>query len=279
MTFIKRALTTIIGLPAVAFVIILGGWPLYVVVCLAAMLGLFELNKAFAIPLALQVVGFAFTIINFAAVYFLGGVFWEGLLLYIIALATLTVVHYGKFSLDAVIKAAFGFLYVPFMLTFVLLVRDTTNYGHINVWIIFIACFGCDTFAYLVGSAFGKRKLVNSPSPSKTVAGIVGGVAGAGILGFLIFFFISRIDFFFVSDTIPFLTDVEALIFAVFVMIGAMFSIIGDMFGSALKRHTGIKDFGSLFPGHGGMMDRLDSIVIVAPFVFVVLHSLERMFG
>ena len=279
MTFIKRALTTIIGLPAVAFVIIIGGWPLYVVVCLAAMLGLFELNKAFAMPLALQAVGFAFTVINFVAVYFLDGVFWEGLLLYIIALATLTVIHYGKFSLDAVIKAAFGFLYVPFMLTFVLLVRDATDYGHINVWIIFIACFGCDTFAYLIGSAFGKRKLVNSPSPSKTVAGLVGGVAGAGILGFLILFFVSRMDFFFVSDAMLSLTFDAAMLGAVFVMVGAVFSIIGDMFGSALKRHTGIKDFGNLFPGHGGMMDRLDSIVIVAPFVFIVLHSLERMFG
>ena len=279
MTFVKRALTTIIGLPAVVFIVFVGGWPLYVVVSLAALLGLWELNKAFAIPRALLAVSIIFSIINFVAVYFRGEVFWEGLLLYVIVLATLTVVRYGKFNLDAVFKSVFGFLYVPFMLTFILLVRDATDFGHINVWFIFIACFGCDTFAYLIGSAFGKRKLVNSPSPSKTVAGLVGGVVGAGVAGFLIFFFVSRMDFFYVSDARLFITFEEALGGAVFVMVGAVLSIIGDMFGSAIKRHTGIKDFGVFFPGHGGVMDRLDSIVIVAPFVFVVLHSIERMFG
>ena len=277
MTFIKRALTTIIGLPAVAIIVFIGGWPLYVVVCLAAMLGLWELYKAFAIPLSIQAIGFIFSIINFAAVYFLGGVFWEGLLLYIIALATLTVVHYGKFSLDAVIKAAFGFLYVPFMLAFILNVRDIADFGHLYVWIIFIACFGCDTFAYIIGSAFGKRKLTKSPSPSKTIAGLVGGVIGAGILGILVLFLFSRLEF--VHGAFhPFLNDFQMLMFVLSVIAGAVLSIIGDMFGSAIKRHTGIKDFGSLFPGHGGIMDRLDSIVLVAPFVFIVLHSLERMF-
>ena len=274
MTFIKRALTAIIGLPPVVVIVYFGGWPLYLLCYSAAMLGLWELYRAFDIPKPLKLAGFAFTAINFLAVFFLDGMFWEGLALYVIVLAALTVVFYGRFSFEKVIKSAFGFMYVPFLLTFVLLLRDV-DYGHIWIWIIFISCFGCDTFAYLIGSAFGRRKLVNSPSPSKSVEGLVGGVIGTFALGFSIPFFVSRLPAFADSETAVFLNVGSSLTVALIASAGAVLSIIGDMFGSAIKRYAEIKDFGTIFPGHGGMLDRLDSIVVVSPFMFVVISALD----
>ena len=276
MTFIKRALTTIIGLPLVVLVVYIGGWPLNVVVCIAAMIGLWELYTAFALPTPLKITGVVFTGLIFAAVTLLGVVFWEGMALYAVLIASLTVIFYGKFTVDMAIKSAFGFMYVPFLLTFVLLLRDV-DYGHIWIWIVFISCFGCDTFAYLVGSAFGKRKLINSPSPSKSVEGLIGGTLGTFALGFLIPFIISQLPVYADVDSPVFLNVGSSLAIGLLATLGAILSIFGDMFGSALKRHTGIKDFGSVFPGHGGVMDRLDSIVVVAPFMYVMIPVLSRV--
>ena len=275
MTFVKRAVTTIIGLPAVAFIVFLGGWPLGLLLFVAAMLGLWELYKAFDIPGPLKLAGFLFTAVYFFNVIDGGEADAMLFALYMVVLVSVSISYYGKFSLDKVFQAAFGFLYVSVLLTFVLLVRNL-DYGHVWVWLIFIVCFGCDTFAYLIGSAFGKRKLINSPSPSKTVEGLVGGVIGVFALGFFIPYFASRLPVFAGTEIAVFLNVWLSLAIAVFAAVGAGFSIVGDMFGSAIKRHAGIKDFGNIFPGHGGMMDRLDSIVVVAPFIFVVSSALDR---
>ena len=274
MTLIKRTLTTIIGLPLVVLVVYIGGWPLYVVVCLAAMVGLWELYSAFEIPMPLILSGLFFALVNFLMVYLNGEVYLLGIALYVIVLASLSVLYYGRFGLDKVIKSVFGFLYVPFMLTFVLLLRNV-DYGHIWIWIIFISCFGCDTFSYLVGSAFGKRKLINSPSPSKSIEGVIGGVVGTFAIGFLIPFFVSRLPAFAEAETAVFMNVGSSLTVALIASVGAFLSIIGDMFGSAIKRCAGIKDFGNIFPGHGGMLDRLDSIIVVSPFMFVVISALD----
>lgn len=274
MTFLKRSCTTLVGLPAVVLVVYFGGLPLLLLCGFAALLGLHELYRAFSLPRLLVAAGMVFTVANFAAVYFLWAVFWQGPVVLMLFLAIYSVMLYGKTSLQNAAVCLFGFLYVPFMLTFVVLVREF-SYGHLYVWIIFIACFGCDTFAYLFGSAFGKRKLTGTPSPSKTVEGLVGGIVSATVLGFMVPFFFGRLE---VGRGYG-ITDRVALLLAFVTFACAVFSIFGDMFGSLIKRNTGIKDFGNFFPGHGGVMDRIDSIVFVAPLLFVVLYFMEWVFG
>ena len=270
MTFLKRACTTLVGLPAVVLIVYFGGLPLLVVCALAALIGLFELYRAFTIPKPLVVSGLVFTVLHFVAVYFLLAVFWHGLVLFVLYLAIFAVLTYGKISLNSILTCLFGFVCVPFLLSFVVLVRELP-YGHLYVWLIFVACFGCDTFAYLFGSAFGKRKLKGTPSPSKTVEGLVGGVVSATLLGFFLPIIFGRLEI-----AQPYGINVRvALLSAAIVFAGAVFSVFGDMFGSLIKRNTGIKDFGNFFPGHGGVMDRLDSIIIVAPLMFVVLSALD----
>ena len=265
MTFVKRALTVLVGLPAVSFVAYKGGTPLVVACGLIAVVGLWEFYRAFGLPQSVQAVGFGFAILHFVAVGLFGVVIWETIVLCFASLAALSVLRYGSLSLQDAVMSLFGFLYVPFLLSFVVLVRNTYG-GAFYVTVLFVACFGCDTFAYLTGSIIGKCRLKNTPSPSKTVEGTAGGILGAVLFAFLVPFSLMRLEIGVFAglnfEGLAFLTVITAA--------GASLSVFGDMFGSLIKRSTGIKDFGSIFPGHGGIMDRLDSVVLVAPFVYIV---------
>lgn len=152
-----------------------------------------------------------------------------------------------------------GFLYVAVFFSFIVLV-DNDNYGNYLVWLIFVSAWFCDTSAYYVGKAFGKRKLCPKVSPKKTVEGSIGGIIGStiacGILGYLIH---SK-------------TDVIAIYH--FFIIGAIcgvFCQFGDLTASSIKRYVGVKDYSNLIPGHGGILDRFDSILFASAVVYYYL--------
>jgi len=274
MTFIKRTLTLLVGLPIVILLCWFGGLPFLIACCVAALVGLREFYCAFSKKdRPVHAVGYIATVGYFAAIYAFGVGYWLliTLTLFIVVVQTCLVVFYKKLPVSESISTVYGFLYVPFLLSFVVLVR-LQDLGFYYVWLIFIASFGCDTFAYITGSLFGKRKLKNSPSPSKSVEGLIGGVIGATLIGvgygLVLYRFSSEV------------TALEAVLFiAVICFFGAIFSIIGDLAASAIKRHCEIKDFGKLFPGHGGVMDRIDSIVMVAPVVYIVTTVMYLMFA
>jgi len=135
---------------------------------------------------------------------------------------------------------------------------------HTYVWIVFMSAFGTDIFAYLVGKAIGKRKLCPSISPKKTVAGSIGGVIGSVILcGLFSWFFLPS----------------EFWTCIVIGVAGGIFSQFGDLAASVMKRKIGIKDWGTLIPGHGGVLDRIDSVLFVAPLVYYILMLRMFFFG
>lgn len=137
----------------------------------------------------------------------------------------------------------------------------------ILVGYIFIIAFGADTFAYFAGVFFGKKKIVPVLSPNKTLAGFIGGILGCIALVFLYNVIISSfidIDF----------SLIGVCKYTAFAVIGAFISQIGDLFASAIKRKNGIKDYSNLMPGHGGMLDRFDSILMVAPYVYFMINLL-----
>ncbi|MCL1884291.1 MAG: phosphatidate cytidylyltransferase [Defluviitaleaceae bacterium] len=258
MTFLKRSLTTVIGLPLVILIIYFGGIPLLVACTVVSLVGLREFYLAFSkTDKYIHIVGYLAAVGYFVLLFFGGGHLFL-IALFIIIVQTFMVVFYNKLPISEYISTVYGFLYIPFLLSFVVLVREH-ELGHYFVWLIFTASFGCDTFAYITGSLFGKNKLVNSPSPSKSREGLIGGVLGATIIGVLYGVFCLRAD--------------TSVIFAVMLMsfFGAFFSIIGDLGASAVKRHCEIKDFGNLFPGHGGVVDRIDSVITVAPIVYIMV--------
>ena len=266
---LKRAITAIVGLPFVLFLVYWGGLPLLLVCALLAIIGLRELYMAFSKEdKPIHWVGYVFTVAYFTAIYFFGAGYWLliALTLFIIVSKSCLVIFYKQLPIKDAITTIYGFLYVPFLLSFIVLVRD--HYlGQYYVWLIFTSSFGADTFAYLTGSMFGRNKLKDSPSPSKSVEGLIGGVLGAGLVGWVYGFFVSN----FATGDGATAIMLNATIIS---LIGAVFSIIGDMAASAVKRHTEIKDFGKLFPGHGGVLDRVDSVIIVAPIVYMVMNVL-----
>jgi phosphatidate cytidylyltransferase len=123
----------------------------------------------------------------------------------------------------------------------------------ILVWLIFLSAFGTDVMAYFIGHAFGKHKLCPSISPKKTIEGAIGGTIG-GIIICGVF------GYFFANELLVHCLIIGAL--------GGVISQFGDLTASVFKRKMGIKDYGNLIPGHGGILDRVDSVLFTAPMVY-----------
>ncbi|MBZ0328138.1 MAG: phosphatidate cytidylyltransferase [Altibacter sp.] len=125
---------------------------------------------------------------------------------------------------------------------------------------IFILVWANDTFAYLIGKNFGKHKLLERISPKKTVEGFLGGLIGSICAGFFIFKYIEQFDL---------------IIWLTLAFIVTLFGTIGDLIQSKFKRQAGVKDSGILMPGHGGLYDRLDSIIFASPFIYAFLEVVD----
>jgi phosphatidate cytidylyltransferase len=147
-----------------------------------------------------------------------------------------------------------GFLYIPLLMSFLVLLREM-DHGVKWIFLLLIIVMSGDTAAFYVGSSLGKRKLYPIVSPNKSVEGMIGGLAGS-VIGTLI----AGATFF------PELTIVGAVATALFV---GLMGQLGDLFESLLKRSFGVKDSGNIFPGHGGMLDRLDSVLFAAPSLYI----------
>ena len=148
------------------------------------------------------------------------------------------------------------------------------TYGYDAVYFILLTlCFawGGDSAAYFAGRFFGRHKLAPVVSPHKTVEGAVGGVLGSVVLGLLATWIYSSISGRFVFLTVE-VTLRHYLLVALLGMVASVLGILGDLFASAVKRQVGIKDYGTIFPGHGGILDRFDSVMFVAPFVAIAVR-------
>ena len=152
-----------------------------------------------------------------------------------------------------------GIIYIVGFMVFLPLTVGLEN-GKLLVWYSIIAAWGTDTFAYLVGKAMGKHKFTEI-SPKKTLEGCLGGLLGGVIL---------TVGFTYVLNTY-FDYNISYLYISLVSMFLSIIGQIGDLAASTIKRYAGVKDFGRLIPGHGGMLDRLDSIIFVAPFAYFFL--------
>ncbi|MBQ8392629.1 MAG: phosphatidate cytidylyltransferase [Clostridia bacterium] len=155
-------------------------------------------------------------------------------------------------------------IYVILCFTSVVNIRYMDN-GNYYYLLIFIGAWVCDTFAYFTGKFLGRHKLIPAISPKKTIEGSIGGIAFT-IGAFALYGFILRSSFGFEMSYI------ELIIMGAVV---AIVSQIGDLIASAVKRQYEIKDYGFLFPGHGGVLDRFDSVMLVSPFLFIVISVLN----
>ena len=200
------------------------------------------------------------------------GAWFEGqkyLTLMIIAslmlLMALYVFTFPSFKTEEITGAFFGVCYVPVMLSFLYQTRSMHD-GAYLVWLIFLSSWGCDTCAYCVGMLIGRHKLAPVLSPKKSIEGAVGGVAGAALLGFL-----------YATVFGASMAEVQnpQVACALACAIAAVISQIGDLAASAIKRNHQVKDYGHLIPGHGGILDRFDSMLFTAPAIFFAVTFLR----
>lgn len=161
-----------------------------------------------------------------------------------------------KSGTNGIFAAFFGAYVFPFFISLLVPMMNLNN-GRNLVLIPFISAWCADAGAYFIGSKFGKHKLAPSISPKKSIEGVFGGVAG-GILGMLIYGIILHFC----------KTDVPWIAFIVIGFLGSFFGLLGDLFLSYIKRDCKIKDFGNFLPGHGGVLDRFDSVLFVVPVCY-----------
>lgn len=197
------------------------------------------------------------------------GLFWFLLVtaVYMFAAFSCAVFDHTRVTFAAVAKGMMSALVMPLMFSSVLRILNAEN-GKYLVLIPWITVWICDSFALFTGKACGKHKLAPYVSPKKTVEGSIGGTVAA-VIAMALYVLVMDRGFQFELQLLPLL---------IFGLLGAVVGQIGDLSLSVIKREVGIKDYGKLFPGHGGVWDRFDSILFAAPlFELIYLHILPRL--
>ena len=254
--FKTRLLSGIVLVAVALLTIISGGYVLFFTLLGISLIGMQELYKVMKVREdqfnALEIAGYVGAVIYYVLMtldfekYGMMGVIISFMIFMFVYVFT-----YPKFKADQVMPAFFAVVYVAVMLSFIYITRNLPD-GKFLVWLIFLCSWGCDTCAYCVGMLIGKHKMAPILSPKKSVEGGIGGVAGAALLGAIY----------------AAATGGKVAEYALICTVGALISMVGDLAASAIKRNQGIKDYGKLIPGHGGILDRFDSVIFTAPAIY-----------
>lgn len=263
---LTRIVTSVIGFPVIVWLLITGGVALLAALLCVAVIGMYEFHKATGRESMLKIAFCAVAALNYFGLLWGRGEitdFMATIALTIVVSCILLVVNRKTVDYIDVAFMLMSFFYVAYLLGFVFMLREGQS-GVFLVWLAFIAAWGADTCAYFAGMLFGKRKLCPELSPKKTVEGAIGGTVGAVALALLY----QMLVYHYFNYTFDFANFTLAVIIA----IAAVLSIFGDLSASAIKRQAGVKDFGNLFPGHGGILDRFDSLLFTAPAIYIMLN-------
>ena len=284
--FISRLCSGIVLVIIAAITLLQGGYLLAAVLLFISLVAYRELTKACGVHAgtaeaqghdlhgkdrkinALEGAGFLGIICYYGAVVFSPGVTLQLLILLFVMMAFMFVYvfTFPKFQASQVMSAYFCVIYAPVMLSFIYETRALTL-GIYIVWMIFISSWICDTCAYLTGMMIGRHKMAPKLSPKKSIEGAIGGIAGSALVGGLYGYFV-------VEQAAS--GQKIAWIYVVISAAGAVISQVGDLAASAIKRNHDIKDYGHLIPGHGGIMDRFDSVIFTSPIIYALALLLIR---
>lgn len=250
MTMLTRIISGIIGLILLLFFVIKGGLLLNTAILIITLIALFEYNNAFKKlnlkPLSLLSYLFAISLFILVTTGYFSDL---NLLVFLYVLSCMLLLVIKKqTTIQDVAVTILGGVYIVFFLFHIGLLD-----GSKFIWLVFITAWATDTFAYFTGMILGKRKLCPDLSPKKTVEGAIGGIIGTVIVTFIF------IKMFNIGYTF------QVMILSILCSIMAQ---IGDLAASKLKRTADIKDYGYIMPGHGGILDRFDSILFTAPIVY-----------
>ena len=236
--------------------IISGSWILFFTLLAVSLIGMRELYKVMKVSdehvTVLELVGYLGAVLYYIAMKAdFGNYGTMAIIISMILILFVYVFGYPKYHAEQVMAAFFGVVYVAVMLSFIYLTRSLPD-GKFLVWLIFLCSWGCDTCAYCVGMLIGKHKMAPVLSPKKSIEGAVGGVAGAALLGVIY----------------AAATQGKMAEYALICAVGALMSMVGDLAACAINRNQNIMDYGKLIPGHGGILDRFDRVIITAPVIY-----------
>ncbi len=277
--FITRLISGIVLMVIIGALNVLGGLPLFGFITVISIIGMYELFGTAKLSMTAPafvcyIAGILIDIVSlentrqFLYVHFsmsrsfainaiIGAAFILIMFIYVFT--------FPKYTTQQVTMFIFGLIYVALFLSCVMRVRYMPK-GIYNVWLIYICAWGSDTCAYCVGRLIGKHHLpagFHKLSPKKTIEGCVGGVVGSALIGLIFAIIVYK-----QAGTVAGITLACA--------VGALIGQVGDLAASAIKRNYEIKDYGKLIPGHGGIMDRFDSILFTAPVVFIILSLIIK---
>lgn len=286
--FIERLLSGIVMVLLVFFGIYFGGWVWWAMVAALAIRGMYEMYRALGLKGSkITIYGYIivalFYVVIMPALYNLTIVDGMKFLVLNTSVLEMAIIMLGflgamavyvftfpKYDYAKIFDLIIGAFYPGILISYLYIIRVYPG-GLFLTWLVFIAAWGSDTFAYCTGMIckkfFTTHKMAPILSPKKSVEGGIGGLVFAGILGFIYgMLFQKDLDIF--SMPVP-------IACAIISVAGGMISMVGDLAASAIKRNREIKDYGKLIPGHGGVMDRFDSIIFAAPCVYFLISILQ----
>lgn len=263
-----RIISALLGIPLIIFILYFRGLYLYLFIAAVSLVGLFEYYRAMSnIGINTNKVFGYISVIVYYIMFLLPITFDRpGFLIAfsIISLLTYEIIK-QKHNITEIAINILGISYIPFLFSHLLFI-EKLKYGNIILWLPFLTAWFTDTFAYFVGIYMGKVKLCPKISPKKTVEGALGGIVGS-----IVFSIISGIVINYFG------INIKIIHFVITGLLCGFASEVGDLTASYIKRYTGIKDFGNIIPGHGGILDRFDSILFTAPVIYYYFVVIGEM--
>lgn len=251
-----RVISAIVAIPVLIFFVISGGYIFNIGIGIISAIAIYEYTNVYKasknnVVWPILVLGF---MITYILIYF-DLTKYNMMVIYLVVLLSMaTPIFLEKYNVISSAITAIGYIYIVNFFALMIDIR-AGEFGHSFIWIIIIISFACDTFAYYTGKLFGKHKLCPKVSPKKTVEGSIGGIIGS-LIGVSIWGYLNAdIRFSWVSIII-------------LAIVASIVSQIGDLSASLIKRYCDVKDYGKIMPGHGGILDRFDSILFTTPIVY-----------
>jgi len=265
---LTRIMTSVVGIPLVIAIIVIGNPLLRYAIMAVSLIALYEFyNVVSKQNKPVTWIGYGTIVVQYLAFNWVMEYYFVFMALITMISLIALVIYYPKYSILDIGLTLFPVLYVGLMFSFMILLRDMQE-GSFWIWLIAIAAWGSDTFAYFTGKTIGKHKLAPVLSPKKTIEGSIGGVVGAGILAYIYTLIYTHYGAFTLRQ--------QMLWVIIAAILGAIISQFGDLAASAVKRYYDQKDYGYILPGHGGILDRFDSFIFVAPIIYIVVGIVQN---
>lgn len=264
----KRISSSILGVPMVLIILFLGNkYAIDIAFSIVAIISLHEYYRAFEAYKPVKWVGYivalGISFIHFIPTSLLFQYIGLMIPFVIFVLFVYLILKDLKISIIDIAITLFGIFYIVIFTMFLPLIAGTEN-GKILIWYAFIIAWGTDIFAFVTGGTLklGKHKF-SKISPNKSIEGCIVGFIGAILLAIYYTFLINQL-------VIP--LEISYLKIGIIAAVLSIVSQFGDFAASSIKRFVGIKDFSNLIPGHGGLLDRIDSLIFIAPFAYILLN-------